>query len=436
MRSRGMQTGVGALIWLGLLAAGGFYIQRDLGQDQRGTVAQVARYFALPRQRIELDFPSPQLLYIGEPLFERIGDRFVRVGEVVATSRLGEPPSADDSTDFAIAEVYSSVRPLSVEDRCVYVPSSESMGWVVQSLMPPETRAEIGRLVTEAYRVHYRELSEQLAPLVRQTISQAAVIVWEDLNRIVAERAVQLQEIGERYQVELIDRRLVPLLATEIWPIVVEEASPLLTQIAEEIWQRTSLWSFGWRYLYDLSPLPQQDLTRNEFERLLRRDAAPVVQRHFADLLRVQHQIVSRIASNPEVRRVLVESLRQVADDPQVQALAIDAVRDVLLGNQRLSRAIADLWNSPAARQAVDLANRRLEYTITAIGETLFGNPHIAITPEFSRVLRYKVLRKDYHWFLVQRGGSDAAPCAERVRVELGDETTENPFHVPVESQR
>jgi hypothetical protein len=105
-----------------------------------------------------------------------------------------------------------------------------------------------------------------------------------------------------------------------------------------------------------------------------------------------------------------------------------------IVQNPRLNKVIFDIWNSPRAKHVIQLANDRMDYTLAAIGEELFGNPHTAITPEFSRVLRFKVLHKDNQWLLLDRGSSGGEPV-DSIDVQIGGDSIDNPFHLPAESR-
>jgi hypothetical protein len=142
------------------------------------------------------------------------------------------------------------------------------------------------------------------------------------------------------------------------------------------------------------------------------------------------------LAENDEVRGVIASSLQAIAQDREVRDLAISLLREVLLHNERLNDRLVEIWSSPQAERAMRLTNDRLDHAITSIGAELFGDPFVAITPEFSRVLRYKVLKKDFHWFLLERGAAEARPVVGQLPVTVGEPSLENPFHIPAEKRR
>jgi hypothetical protein len=425
---------IGILVWTVLGIAGGWYLIRDFVGSSRGTFKQIATFVAAPRQVLELEFPSPQILRPGESIFQRREGRYHRIGEIVSKQPYPEDTPSSPWTMRATAVIYSSSAPIADGDQLTYIPATESMTWVVASLLTPERRARINDLLRNAYLEHRNELLAHFGPLLEETLREASIVIWEDLQQIAPEYDEQWSAIGERYRADLVEKRLVPLLQEVIWPIVVAESQPLLNQMGEEIWNRTSVWGFGWRAMYDVLPLPQRDLTRHEFERFVQTEALPVVEEHLNDILDLQQQIFSRIAADPQVQAELAASLRHVLQDEEAQGLALGMLQRVMTNNPRLNKVVMDIWSSPRATYLVDLANDRLDFTIASIGEELFGNPYTAITPEFSRVLRYKILHKDSQWLLLDRKGGQRR--AESIQVHVGLPSIENPFHVPAEQRK
>ncbi len=433
-KTKKIRTIVGLVVWsiLGVLC--GLYLIRDFAGEQRGTAKQVTEFVLAPRQTIELNFPSPQFLNKSETIFERQGDRFVRIGEIVALQPLTPGETVSGWTQRATAELYSSAAKLKSDDRLTYIPSTESMSWVVASLMTPQRRAKINALLQEAYRDHHQDIAEHFRPIIEETLREASVVIWQDLQRVAPEYDERWRKIGERYRRDLVDGRFVPLLRDEILPIVVGESEPLANQIGEEIWNEASIWRFGWRAMYDVLPLPQRDLTKREFERFVQTHAVPVLERHIDEIIQLQESIFATITKSAKVQNEVAASLQHVLQDKEAQALALEMLQRVVSNNSRLKQVVADIWNSPKAKETIELANDKLEFTIASIGEELFGNPHTAITPEFSRVLRFKVLHKDCQWLVLERGDG-VGEVTRSVDVIVGMHSTENPFHVPAEAR-
>jgi hypothetical protein len=150
-------------------------------------------------------------------------------------------------------------------------------------------------------------------------------------------------------------------------------------------------------------------------------------------MLAAQQRIFQRISENPRIRTVVSEMMKDVLQDPEFQQLATGVLRDVFVDNERLAQTLEQKWNSEEAKRALEITNARLDATVTRIGQTLFGAPDTSITPEFSRVLRNRILYKDDRWLELHlvEPRSDTGVGPEKIPAVWGQTGTENPFHVP-----
>ncbi|MDA1230656.1 MAG: hypothetical protein O2856_07775 [Planctomycetota bacterium] len=214
-------------------------------------------------------------------------------------------------------------------------------------------------------------------------------------------------QLADRYQAEIIKRQIVPLVQKEVLPIVEEEITPIAAKLGKELWDRVSLWSFTWRYLYDVSPLPEKNAVKSEFERFLDQEVRPQMDSRSDEFVAVTQRIISRVSKNERVRRVIRESLRKISSDPELQAIIWSVVQESILHNENLKTSLRDYWLSAEVQNALQVANVRFEPTARAIGDAIFGNREEGITPEFSRVLRSQILQKDRRWLVVVPIGTD-----------------------------
>ena len=98
-------------------------------------------------------------------------------------------------------------------------------------------------------------LPVEIAEELRVLGYDALTVVEQDLPPAIKRHRKTLGKLGAKYQKEIVERELVPLVRKEVWPVVREHAEPLATEVGEEIWSKASL--FSW-----LSPRSTSSRTR------------------------------------------------------------------------------------------------------------------------------------------------------------------------------
>ena len=404
------RTIVGGLIWIGLIAAAVVFSQKWIGRAPDAT-AQLASYAGKQRSTIEVDLPQSRLIRIGDPIYLSGSDRVSAIGFV---SQVG----SEDNTvrDLMYGKhlyltFYGSAPELREGDLLKYHRAPDSAAWVLKTMFPPEKRAELSRVILNSYRRNQTQIVDALRPVVEASLKDASSVIREDLKAAFERREDEIREIGQRYQEDLVQEEIIPLIQDEIWPIVSEESRPLADQVGREIWSEVSMFRFGWRFLYDKTPLPERKLAEKEFKRFVDQKALPILESHIGDFVELQKVLLTKITANDEVKATMSDSFKTIIADEEVQGLLSEVFREVFVNNEKLQGVLEERWNQPEAQTALQLTNQRLDPTITEIGYTLFGSPDTKITPEFARVLRHRILHKDSRWLtLHQSNAEDARP--------------------------
>ena len=440
-----IRTISGAIIWVviaALLITGYRVYYTDQAHQ---SVSELVRFASVPRDSIELTFETTKTVRVGDPIFIFEGDQPKQIGEIARVKSEDSLETDAIRTSFAVARLYSNAPKLNGNNYFTHHATPENIGWVVQTMLPPEMRKRLAELISEAYINHHQEIVAELEPIVRSALADAAIIVREDLEAAIAKRQDSIQKIADRYQVDLVEKRIVPLIKEEIWPIVQKEGTPIAEEIGEDIWKKVSIWRFGLRIAYDISPLPKRDLTKKEFNKFVENEVVPVINRNLPQIMKVQQRIIAETLKNPEVKELLGEVVAEVAQDQELRDLVTDVLREVFVDNDRLNHVIRQHWTSPAAQRAMRITQDRLEPTITTIGQRLFGDPKKSITPEFNRVLRNRVLLKDVRWLVLHtydgdKPGDDETSSNEKtdagsdimgLNVLDTDYVSPNPFYQP-----
>ena len=282
-----------------------------------------------------------------------------------------------------------------------YHTTPTTLDWVVRTMIPLERQREIARLIADDWKTHRSEFVAKLQPLVEHSLQITINETEKALPDVLSAHRSELARLADRYQVEIIRRQVVPLVRAELLPIVEEEIRPVATALGKDLWNRVSVWSFTWRYLYDASPLPTRNAVQKEFDRFIEQETLPALEARSDEFVAVTERIIGRISRNEKVRAVVRENLRKVVSDPELQAIIWDVLQETLVENESLRTSLREYWKSADVQDALLLASARFEPTARAIGDTIFGNRETGITPEFSRVLRTQILMKDRRWLVV-----------------------------------
>jgi len=444
---RNTRIGIGLATWLALIGIGLLWTSSPKF-PLRGRGAQLARdlwHFTSARRRtVSLDLNDSVWMAVGDPIFVVRGPHSItQVGEI---QRVRAASAASDAgraatTRTGTALLYPNAPVLGPDYELVGYVTPRSLDWVLKTMLPPAKRTAITREITQAYQDYHGEILDALKPVAIAGLRESLHVAEQELRRTLAAHRAELEKLGDQYQQEVIEQELLPLVRTEIWPTVKQYAEPLANQVGLEIWARASLWRFGWRYLYDKSPLPEKNLTQTEWDRFVQDDVIPVLQQHSEDFITAQRQILIDVVHNPKIRATLRDNLTRVAHDDQFKDLVWKIMREAIVDNSRVHATLQQQWKSPEAQQAVRLTSAHIETSVRRIGDLLFGTREDGIAPEFAQVLRNQILDKDCRWFVLQRvtrGRPATAPRTGRLvlSVRHGRSPDVNPFAVTLHGMR
>ena len=135
----------------------------------------------------------------------------------------------------------------------------------------------------------------------------------------------------------------------------------MIEDIGRQIWHKASVFRFGWRAIYDASPLPGRGLTEAEFSRFVDTEAMPILTRSLPRFLATQQAVLEEIAVNPEVQNVVKQSLIKISKDPAMQAVLLRVLRESILENGKLQKALLAIWNGPEMEMVMSMTDQRLE---------------------------------------------------------------------------
>ena len=385
----------GGLIWLGLIA-GIVFLCRTVSETNPESIGDLVTYASHQRHSIEVESGFNLPLEPGDPIYRDGGDDTKPIG-MVWSSKL-----QDDGGTRLTVVTYATCPAITSQDYFVYREAADSVDWMLRTMFHKEKQEELKGLIQNAVQDNRADLVDAFKPVVVKSLKEATGLIREDLAVAFEKRQPQLAKLSQRYQTEVLQKKLLPVFQEEVWSIVQSESEPLVSEISREIWDEVSVFGFGWRYIYDQTPLPKKQLTEKKFKRFVDEKAKPIIAAHLDEILVLQKKISTKVAKNEKVKQALNESVQAATNDPELQQFLGDVLQDVLVNNPRLQEAMNKQWRSEEAQEAFALANQKLDPVIREIGISLFGTPDDGVTPEFASVLRRRILHKDTRWLTLK----------------------------------
>ena len=403
---------LGGIAWLVIVAAGAVVIARL----PTGSAHNAAEAISVSLWRSATTFKAVDVrgdLRAGDSVFaKQFATQSSRDGEV-SWRQVGHVVSADPQ-HLTIAW-YDKTAPQSHRFRAHR--QSGSLSEVVATLLPPEKRQRIRTRIEALMNEQGKEIADSLAPLVRQSLERSLPIIETEFRASIKRHRGEIDELTQTWNNQIVQQRLIPLSRTEILPIVRVHWQPEMEAIGRELWDKASLWRFGWRAIYDKSPLPRHDLLREEWDRFVKEEAIPVIESHTDDLVLSLQKTLRDIATNPRVQDELRDVAIHVANDPKAQEILQQVLRETLIESPALRDAWKEVWTSREAQASLQRTGDRLEPVIREIGDDLFGSHETGIDANFARVLRSQILGKDRRWIEAVPAGVPATPSPTLIKV-------------------
>jgi hypothetical protein len=414
----------GAGVWAALAAAltiwAGSFSQRGLTPADK-LAGELGEYFVGPQRRATIRFSEPVEVAVGDPVLQADGGRQIGWIQSIVAPETGRAVR-QASVERVEVLLDGSGPPLPAGAQLQYRQAPHSLTEVLQVLVPESKRAELLGELQAVLAAHQAEMAAALTPIVEQSVGDVLIASEGKLSESVQKHQDDIRKLAVKYQHELAAPKIVPLVRTIVWPILQRRASPVAGQIGREVWQRASIWRFGWRYLYDSAPLPDMQLMDKEWQRFVSEDVAPVLEDHVDELVEVVQQVLGDSFRDPEVQAVLQSAARQILEDQELRSLAKTILQESLIDNPAVWEALRKRWTSPQAQDALRLCAAKLEPALRRVGDVVFGTPE-GISPEFARVLRHQILGKDQHWLILESaaGPVPAGAVVGVVEVSHGD---------------
>lgn len=410
---------LGAAFWLSCLVLGGGWLVASSRDGAKPLISSVWT----PTDSVILSDPTLSLS-VGDAAFAKdsVADTWHQVGHVLrvnpeaktVTLSLYEPFDLERETQFWDPDQSISA---------TLHRSSGKVDDVIATLLPKPKREQLAQKISAAMRAHGKEISEAMLPLVFETVRQSLPVIESELSASLKRHDAEVEAIAARFREDIIQEQMVPLVRTEVLPVLRLHGREPAESIGREIWGKASLWRFGWRALYDSAPLPERELVREEWSRFVEQEVVPIVEDHLDEIAEAVEAILRDLAANEVLRERLGDVALQIVNDDEARDLLRTIVMEAIVDNERLRQVWVNVWTSPEAREKLRTAGERLEPVIREIGDEVMGTRREGIEPGFARVLRNQILGKDKVWITLKNepnlGADPSQPIALRVATDF-----------------
>ncbi|MEM6468383.1 MAG: hypothetical protein AAF802_02355 [Planctomycetota bacterium] len=396
---------LGAFVWLIAIGLITVFAVRNTGDPEtenplRSVAGSIARFSTGQHETYQL-VDEGMLLRSGDPVFLAEPDGGFRgagfVQEIIKTK---------EGREITMLWYDAEISP----DECQLFQYGQTgtLAEVAETMLTPAKRNLIRQRLSRVMRAHGDEVTRSLEPLIRQSMSWSMPVIEDSFRRAVANNRSEIDRVSAKWNDQVIKQRLVPLAKAQILPIVKRHGRPPAEKIGKKVWDQASLFRFGWRAVYDKTPLPKRDLLREEWSRFVEKEAIPILEAHTDEIVVAIERSFRDVAKNPTVRRELAEAAEKIAEDPESRRLVTKILRETFVDNEQLKQVWRDVWTSEEADRAMNITNARLEPVIRQIGDDLFGSREQGIDPDFARVLRSQILLKDRRWIVAWLTGANS----------------------------
>lgn len=410
---------LGAAFWVSCLVLGGGWLVASSREGAKPLLSSVWT----PTDTMILADPTSSLS-VGDAAFAKdsVADTWHQVGHVLrvnpeaktVTLSLYEPLNLERETQFWDPDQSISA---------TLHRSSGKVDDVIATLLPKPKREQLAQKISAAMRAHGKEISEAMLPLVFETVRQSLPVIESELTASLKRHDAEVEAIATRFREDIIQEQMVPLVRTEVLPVLQLHGREPAESIGREIWGKASLWRFGWRALYDSAPLPERELVREEWSRFVEQEVVPIVEDHLDEIAEAVESILRDLAANDVLRERLGDVALQIVNDDEARDLLRTIVMEAIVDNERLRQVWVNVWTSPEAREKLRTAGERLEPVIREIGDEVMGTRREGIEPGFARVLRNQILGKDKVWITLKNepnlGADPSQPIALRVATDF-----------------
>jgi hypothetical protein len=380
---------LGLAVWLGVIAWAVVGWQQNPSAEPLATTAcEVVRFVVIPGESRLVRCEAGVAVKTGEAIFELTADGSARLVGRMESTPIG--PKAVFFAGMPFERLERSELRLHEADL--------STASLMQMLLPAEKRSVLMSSLSRAWTEREAEILAAMEPAIAEMFGSVYPVAAEELEASAVRHWPDLEAVFMRHREQYLDVELAQLGRSVAWPMIREKAQPLTDRLAREIWQRVSVWKFGWRYVYDKVGLGDGSLEK-EWNRFVTSDAMPIIESHTGEFVELAYAIFEQMAVDPQFQETLRSAVARLVNDPEFQRIAGEMVKESLIDNARVREAVSAAWSTPPVQSAMKQVLKIVAPIIEESANTILSDGRGGPSRELVRVLRSGILGKDHRWW-------------------------------------
>ncbi len=406
-----MKAVLGAALWVAIVffcsSASRHLPERDL-RSLRHLRAEIHRALFVAEPRWQVRFPGRTGLGRGSGVYlartEAGHPELIRVGEVVELH--------EETGDTLATMVFDTARVVTFREgyQVVHRSVGASLLFSMQMLLPRHRVDQIREEWEKFERKHADDVWNHLAPVWQPLLKDVLRFLWEAVESSLKDQEPRLQQLVTRYREELVEKRVVPVLVHEVWPIITDKGADPMRVIGRELWDEVPLFSLAWRSMWDSAFSDGPGKLEAAFNEFVQMHAIPILLEHRETIQQTVVTVLREVADSPEVTATLREIAALIAADQELRTFASQLVIDVAQ-SQKIRDYIKASLKDGLVQARLLAANDLLQDFFTEVGNLmLLDETKKGINQDLAKLLRILVLHRDRQYIFVEPGDGEPLP--------------------------
>ena len=293
----------------------------------------------------------------------------------------------------------------------VFMSPEWDLAWVLRTLVPPDLREVYFAKLREVWLANRSETLGALAEPLVEITNELGQIIRSTIPDALAQHHQAQVKLFKMLEEKIYQAKVAPALEREVISRVEERITPLVGEVASEIWDAigvTDMLAVSWVATKDLVGAADKEEMSKRLAQLLERRAVPVLKRRGPELLETALDAARAGMQSPEMQGVVVSALQELLTSREFQRYVAGLFDTIIVKNVALRERLRAALDDPKIQEPLEALWKAAEPTLEeALEEVLTRPDREGMDHQLVRVLRHIVLKKDMRYIVLIPGPED-----------------------------